>query len=134
MQRLLSALGLTASLCLVGCSSDASHAARQTPTSSPSAATVDTAFTGADSGQFCALIRSFNDDSSRIAPAANDPLALRDLFRSAEASIKQASAVAPGEIKADVSALSKVYSDFLGALETVDFNLAKLPPSVVCTL
>lgn len=135
MQRLLSAIGFTASLCLVACSGGASHdAPRQAASSSPSNATVDTAFTGADSGRFCALISSFDADSSRIAPALNDPLALRDLFRRSEASVKQAAAVAPGEIKADVGALSKVYSDFLAALETVDFNLAKLPPSVVSTL
>jgi hypothetical protein len=135
MQRLLPALGLTAALCFVACGSGGSHdTAGGAPTAPSTTLTVDTAFTGADSGKFCALIRSFNDDSGRIAPASNDPLALRDLFRRSATSVKQAVAVAPAELKEDVGSLAKVYADFLAALESVDFNLTKLPPAVVSSL
>lgn len=134
--KLLPALSLTATLCFVACGSGGSHdIPGGAPTAAPSTTlTVDTAFTGADSGKFCALIRSFNDDSGRIPPASNDPLALRDLFRRSATSVKQAVAVAPAELKEDVGSLAKVYADFLAALESVDFNLTKLPPTVVSSL
>lgn len=136
MQRLLCALGLTATLCLAGCASDGSHDApgNAAGPTTPSTLTVDTAFTGADSAKFCTLIRSFNDDSGRIAPAANDPIALRDLFRRSATSVQQAAAVAPPEVKDDVGVLAKVYADFLTALESVDFNLTKLPPAALASL
>ena len=136
MQRLLAAMGLTATLCLVACGSSGSHdtgvsAPANTPSTTP---TVDTAFTGADSGTFCALIRSFKDDSGRIGPSSSDPLALRDLFRRSATSVKQAVAVAPPEVKDDLGALANAYADFLAALESVDFNLTKLPPAVLSSL
>ncbi|HTJ75529.1 MAG TPA: hypothetical protein VL337_09195 [Acidimicrobiales bacterium] len=135
MQRLLPALGLAATLCLAGCASGGSHDAGGAPATAPSSTlTVDTAFTGAGSATFCALIRSFNDDAGRIGPTSNDPLALRDLFRRSANSVKQAAAVAPAEVHDDVAVLAKVYADFLAALEPVDFNLAKLPPAVLATL
>lgn len=138
MQRSLVVLGLTSALTLAGCgttrSSDAARTGLPGAAVTGTTAPVDTAFAGTDSGRFCELIRSFNDDSSRIAPASNDPLSLRVLFRRSAASIKQAASLAPGEISGDVSSLAKVYADFLAALERVDFDLLKLPASVVGTL
>jgi hypothetical protein len=94
---------------------------------------VDTAFTGAGSARFCELLRSF-ESSSKSAPAIGDPSALRDAFRTAESSVKQAVALAPAEIKPDVTRLSSVYSEFLAALDTVNFDFSKMSPATVASL
>lgn len=106
-------------------------------TSAPAAgasSTVDTAFTGQGSTQFCTLLRTLNDNTDQVAPSMTDPNALRQALLKVQTGVRQASSLAPDEIKPDIVLLSSVYTETVAALEQVNFDFTKISPVTLSRL
>jgi len=123
------AAGLTAVLALAGCAGDKSA----TDASAVRGSTASS-FNGAGSDQFCGLLKSFSEQTKSSTSSALDPIALRRLISQSQSTAQQAVSLAPSEIKADVTMLSGVYSDVLGAMEKSGLDVTKLDPAVLSRL
>lgn len=139
MRRLALSLAMTAVLGLTACSGGSSgkSPAASAPTTAPAgsaSSTVDTAFTGQGSTQFCTLLRALNDNTDRVAPSLTDPNALRQALLNVQIGIRQASSLAPAEIRPDIDLLSGVYADVVAALEQVNFDFTKISPAALSRL
>jgi hypothetical protein len=121
---------------LAGCSGTHSGA---TPTGAPAAggappstpvASVDTHFTGENSDRFCVLARTYNDSFAGIG-ASPTAAQLRTVAQEGQRSINEALGAAPSEIKGDVEVVARTFGGFLGDLEKVGFDVAKLPTTAL---
>jgi hypothetical protein len=133
-RRILAGCGI-ALIVMAGCSGDDDDAA--TPTSAPAPTTtvrpVDTSFTGQGSAQFCALSRTYNERFTRVGPDAT-PAQLRTLATEGQAAISEAVTAAPPEIKRDVEVIANAFRTFMGELEKVNFEVARVPPAALQSL
>ncbi|MDQ3642495.1 MAG: hypothetical protein M3450_13770 [Actinomycetota bacterium] len=94
---------------------------------------VDTSFTGQNSAQFCALARTYNERFTSVG-ANPTPAQLRTLSREGQTAITQAVSAAPAEIKRDVEVIANTFNVFLGELEKVNFEVARVPPAALQSL
>jgi len=121
---------------MAGCSGDDDDDAA-TPTSAPAPTTtvrpVDTSFSGQGSAQFCAMSRTYNERFTSVG-ANPSPAQLRTLATEGQAAISEAVTAAPAEIKRDVEVIANAFKAFLGELEKVDFDVARMPPTAVQSL
>lgn len=135
------AAGALALLVMAGCSDGDDQKAVDTTAPSSSAAPgsattvrpVDTSFTGANSAQFCALARTFNERFSKVTTNPT-PAELRTVSREGQTAINQALGAAPAEIKKDVEVISTGFGGLLTELEKVNFEAARLPPAALNAL
>ena len=125
---------------LAGCSGGDDKAASTATTAGGAAAgptttvrPVSTSFSGANSAQFCALARTYNDRFTSVGSNPT-PAQLRTVTREGQTAITQAVAAAPAEIKPDVEVLARVFGAMLTALEAVNFDAPKLPPTALAGL
>ncbi len=81
----------------------------------------------AGTAPFCQLARSYNEGFEQAGRTVRDPAQLRDVLGRAVDAIRQAEAVAPSEVKADVTLVGRTYGEFLTALERVDFAITQVP-------
>ncbi len=139
MRRTWAACGV-ALLMLAGCSGGDDKAASTSTTAGGAAAgptttvrPVNTSFSGANSAQFCALARTYNDRFTSVGPNAT-PAQLRTVAREGQTAISQAVGAAPAEIKPDVEVLARVFGALLTQLEGVNFDVQKLPPAALAGL
>lgn len=121
-------LALTLSSCGSG-GSTKSEPAPPLPTTEAS-----TTLVAGPGGQFCDLVRSYNDKIVSLAPSLGDPEALRGLLVDAGPVIDRARQIAPPEVAADVSLLAESSRRLLARLQAVDFDFTKLPPEAVQSL
>ena len=128
---------------LTGCSSGGSKQASSgssTPTTTAAASgptttirPVNTSFTGANSAQFCALAKTYND-SSASRNTATTPAQLKAVTQAGQTAINQAVTAAPAEIKPDVQVLSDAFNTLFTALNQVNFDATKLSASSLTAL
>jgi hypothetical protein len=121
---------------LVGCSARTSDPAAESaapagaaappPTSTP----PDPHFTGANSERFCALARTYDDSFAGIGSSPTSAQ-LRTVATEGQRSIDEALNAAPGEIRDDVQLVARTFGAFLGDLQKVEFEVAKLPTNAV---
>lgn len=133
--RCVAAAVLALALALAGCSSGGDEAASTTtaapttltrPTSSSQ--TVDTAFSGQNSADFCNLSKTFNDRFASFSTNAT-PAQLRSTLGEARNALNQAATVAPSEIKADMQVIAAAFAELVGALDKVNYDANKLDPA-----
>ncbi len=122
---------------MTGCSGDDDDDKAATPTSAPAPTTtvrpVDTSFTGQGSAQFCGLARTYNQRFTSVG-ANPSPAQLRTLATEGQAAISEAVTAAPAEIKRDVEVIANSFKAFLGELEKVNFEVARVPPTALQSL
>ena len=127
MRRLPLGLALSAVLVFTGCGGgDSDETATTTPPTTTAEATTPT-FSGAGSGQFCELVKTYNDRVSGLSRATSTPAQLRQLSTELGSAIQQAVSVAPPEIKSDVTLVAAAATDFLAGLQRAGYDLNKLP-------
>ncbi|HVF13461.1 MAG TPA: hypothetical protein VM942_02620 [Acidimicrobiales bacterium] len=129
--RAVTAACVVAILPLAGCSDDKKKEAA--PTSETSVRPVDTSFSGQDSAEFCTFITTFTEGSQNVSPTAS-PAELEASFQKALAAIDQSVAVAPVEIKGDVSAIRDTFDTVVTAVSDAGFDLARVDPSALQAL
>ena len=128
MRRLPLGLALSAVLVLTGCGGgDSDETATTTPPTTTAEATTPT-FSGAGSGQFCQLVATYSDRVSGLSRAASTPAQVRQLSTELGSAIQESVAVAPAEIKSDVTLVAASATDFLAGLERAGYDLNKVPP------
>ena len=100
--------------------------------SSTSSSTVSTTsttrveFTGTDSVAFCEADARLNQEVSKQAPTTTEPAALAAYFEKKVEAIKQLDAIAPAEVKADVTATIGAYEAFRPVLAAVGWDQSKI--------
>ena len=128
MRRLPIGIALSAVLVVTGCGGgDSDETAPTTPPTTVAQATTPT-FSGSGSGQFCELVKTYSDRVSGLSRATTTPAQVRQLATELGSAIQQAVAVAPGEIKSDVTLLAAAATDFLAGLQRAGYDLNKVPP------
>ena len=128
MRKLWSGVVLSLLLVVTGCGGGGSdETAPTTPPTTSVAATTPT-FSGQGSGQFCELVRTYNDRVSGLSRATSTPAQVRQLATELGSAIRQAVAVAPAEIKSDVTLVAAAATDLLAGLQRAGYDLNKLPP------
>jgi len=128
---------------LAGCSGGGDDTDGASPTSAPAGSfpsgpgttvrPVDTSFTGQNSAQFCALARTYNERFTSVGSNPT-PDQLRTVAREGQTAISQAVSAAPAEIRKDVEVISDTFKAILGEFEKVNFEAARLPPTVLSQL
>lgn len=125
---------------LAGCGSSTA------PRAQPPATTVDVSATtnpplnvtgrtsvpdaGAASTAFCNQIRAFADQVLKLTAAIGNAANLRTVLAAIVSALDQAAAVAPADIKADMTTLAHAYADIVAGLDKVGYDFSKLPSSV----
>ena len=128
MRRLPIGIAVFAVLVLTGCGGgDSDETATTTPPTTTAEATNPT-FSGAGSGRYCQLVATYSDRVSGLSRATSTPAQVRQLSTELGSAIQEAVAVAPAEIKADVSLVAAAATDFLAGLERAGYDLNKVPP------
>jgi hypothetical protein len=94
---------------------------------------VDTSFTGQNSAQFCNLARTYTQRSTSIGSNPT-PAELRTVTREGQTAITQAVSAAPPEIKPDVQVLATTFTNLIGELEKVNYEIARMPPAALQSL
>ena len=107
----------------VACGGGNDEAATTVPTT-----TTSTTLAG---GEFCNVVRSYNDKIVGLGPSLGDPERLRTLLRETGPVIDQVEATAPPDIAPDVRLLAAASRRLLTELEAVDFEFSRLPPGTV---
>ena len=95
----------------------------------PGTQPVDTRFSGEGSADYCKLARSYQEASSKVGQGASADL--RQLFQDAARDIQAAVAVAPTEIKPDVTLVAQGFSALVTALNNANYDFTKLAPDLI---
>ena len=128
LRRLAIGIALTAVLVVAGCGGDDSEetASNTAPTAAP--ATTAPTFSGSGSAEFCGLVKTYSDRATGLSRATSTPAQLRQLATELGTAIREAVAVAPAEIKADVSLVAAAATDYLAGLNRAGYDLNRVPP------
>jgi hypothetical protein len=100
-----------------------------TASSSSSSSTTSTTrveFTGDGSEAFCQADAQLNQQLSQQAPTTTDPAALEAYFQKKVDAVKQLEAIAPAEVKADVSTTIAAYEAYAPVLAAVGWDQSKV--------
>src|SRR5262245_52615988 len=95
----------------------------------PGTQPVDTKFTGQGSAEYCKLARTYQEASSKVGQGATPDL--RQLFQDAARDIQAAVAVAPAEIKPDVTLVAQGFAALVTALNNANYDFTKLSPDLI---
>ena len=131
MRRTLATIALLTVL-LAACGGDSDDSESSSPTTAATPGSVDTNFSGKGSERFCSLARGYRDKLDQLG--TTDPNQLKILAQEAEASIKDAVAAAPSEIKGDVQVVASASSSFFQQLSRVNYDITKLSPDALSSL
>src|SRR5262245_31126475 len=112
-----------------GGSSSPTTAASSVSPGTPGTQPVDTKFTGEGSAEYWKLARSYQEASSKLGTNANPDL--RQLFSDAARDIQAAVAVAPAEIKSDVTLVAQGFAALVTALNNANYDFTKLAPDLI---
>lgn len=128
MRRLFIGPAALAMMVVAACGGDSSSDTQSSTTPTTAApAGSGSSFSGRDSDQFCALVRTYTDRLSGLSRANTTAAQVRQLATELGSAIQQAVAVAPTEIKADVTLVSRAATDYLAALQKAGYDFGKLP-------
>jgi hypothetical protein len=128
LRKLWSGMALSLLLAVTGCGGDDSEETASTTPPTTSAEAPTPTFSGPGSGQFCELVKTYNDRVSGLSRATTTPAQLRQLATELGSAIQQAVAVAPAEIKTDVTLVAAAATDYLAGLQRAGYDLGKVPP------
>ena len=95
----------------------------------PGTQPVDTRFTGVGSADYCKLARKYQEAQSKVGQGATPDL--RQLFQDAASDIQSAVAVAPAEIKADVTTVAQGFTALVTALNNANYDFTRLSPDII---
>ena len=129
MRKLWSGMVLSLLLAVAGCGGggdDSDETAPTIPPTTPAEATTPT-FSGRGSGEFCQLVATYSDRVSGLSRATSTPAQVRQLAGELGSAIQQAVAVAPAEIKSDVTLVAAAATDFLAGLQRAGYDLNRVP-------
>lgn len=84
--------------------------------------------------RFCSLSSAYAGQVRMMEMSLTDPVRLRELLDAAAPAIAESATIASAQVKGDVAALATAISAIRAALETADYELAKLPPDMVMHL
>jgi hypothetical protein len=97
-------------------------------TTAPAAsATTAPVLSGRGSGEFCEMVATYGDRVTGLSRAASTPAQVQQLATELGTAIQQTVAVAPDEIKTDVTLVAAAATDFLAGLQRAGYDLNKLP-------
>jgi hypothetical protein len=115
-----------------GSGSKSSKSSKTLPTqSTATGATTAPTFSGAGSARFCELVRTYRDRLAGLTGPSSTPAQRRQFGQELGPAIRQAVAVAPAEIKADVTLVAGAATDYLAALEKAGYDFGKVPPDAL---
>jgi len=119
MRRVLSVLAVaTAVFVLAACGGGDDDEASTATTNTPSATGITPpTYEGSSDSEFCRLGRENNARLQDITGAFGDPIVLARLLQEAAPEVRKAAAVAPPEIKNDVTVLADGFETLLGSLQ-----------------
>ncbi len=127
MRRLWAGMLLSVVL-VAGCGGGDSD--ESAPTTAPADATAPT-FSGAGSAEFCGLVNTYTDRLTGLSRATSMPVQVRQFATELGPAIQQAVAVAPAEIKADVTLVAAAATDYLAGLQRAGYDLNRVPPEAL---
>ncbi len=107
---------------------DSSSSASTTSSTASTTSTTRVEFTGTGSEAFCRADADLNQKLSREAPTTTDPAGLAAYFQKKVDAIKQLEAIAPAEVKADVTTTIAAYQAFAPVLASVGWDQSKVTP------
>lgn len=117
---------------VAGCGGgDSDESASTTAPPATSGGTTAPTFSGAGSGQFCDLVKTYSDRTAGLTRANSTPAQVRQLATELGAAIQQAVSVAPAEIKTDVTLVAAAAKDYLAGLQRVGYDLSRVPPDAL---
>ncbi len=128
MRRLPLVIALSAVLVLTACGGDDSDDRAAPTVATAPAATTSPTFTGTGSAQFCGLMNTYRARLTGINAATATPAQVQQLATELGSAIQQAVAVAPPEIKPDVTLVAAAANDYLAELRRAGYDAKKLPP------
>jgi cytoskeletal protein RodZ len=103
-----------------------SSSASSTSSTASTTSTTRVEFTGTDSEAFCQADARLNQEVSQQAPTTTEPAALEAYFEKKVDAIKQLEAIAPAEVKADVTITIGAYEAFRPVLAAVGWDQSKV--------
>ena len=106
---------------------DSSSTSASSPSSTVSTtSTTRVEFNGTGSEVFCQADARLNQQLSQQAPTTTDPAGLAAYFQKKVDAIKQLEAIAPAEVKADVTTTIAAYEAFRPVLAAVGWDQSKV--------
>jgi hypothetical protein len=111
---------------LLGNDDSSNSTASSTASTASTTSTTRVEFTGTGGQAFCTADTQLNDQLSKQAPTTTDPAGLAAYFQKKVTAIKQLEAIAPAEIKADVSTTIAAYQAFEPVLAAVGWDQSKV--------
>lgn len=100
------------------------------PSGSSSVISTPSTVTATGGGAFCQQIAdSYNTGIASAVTGAKTPAALRKLVKSSERKSQQLLVDAPGKIRSDVRTVLGATTKFIEALDRVNYDISKLPPT-----
>ena len=105
---------------------DTVSTASSSSSSSSTTSTTRVEFTGEGSEVFCRTDAQLNQQLSEQAPTTTDPAALGAYFQQKVDAVKQLEAIAPVEVKADVSTTIAAYEAYAPVLAAVGWDQSKV--------
>lgn len=131
MRRLPLGMATLAVLLLAACGGGGSDdSSSPTVVTAPPASTAPT-FSGSGSSQFCQLANTYRDRVASLGGATTTAAQVRQLVTELSSAIDQAVAVAPPEIKADVTILAAAARDYAAGLRQAGYDIGKVPDSAL---
>ncbi len=131
MRRLPVGIAVFAVAVLSACGGGDSDEAASTTAPTAAPATPPPTFSGAGSAQFCALVKTYSDRLGGLSRADSTPAQVRQFATELGSAIQQAVAVAPTEIKADVTLVAAAATDYLAGLQRAGYDLNRVPPEAL---
>jgi hypothetical protein len=135
------ALALVAVAAGCGGGGSSTKAAPRASTTATTATTVVPtsafSFSGADSARFCEFTRTYYDRFAKLLVGLTgraDKGELRRVVEELTGATREAVAVAPAEIKADMQTVADAATEVVAALDRADFDSSKVPPDVAARL
>ncbi|MGZ8762388.1 MAG: hypothetical protein ACXW2C_07910 [Acidimicrobiia bacterium] len=126
---LVLAIGSLAGLFVALVGGDDSSSSSSSASSSSTSSTTSTTrveFTGDDSEAFCQADAQLNQQLAQEAPTTTDPTALAAYFQKKVDAVRQLEAIAPAEVKADVTTTIAAYEAFAPVLAAVGWDQSKV--------
>jgi hypothetical protein len=127
LRRLPIGIAVFAVLVLTACGGgDSDESASATASTTPPTTTAPS-FSGSGSAQFCGLVKTYSDRLSGLSRANSTTAQVRQFATELGSAIQQAVAVAPAEIKADVTIVAAAAADYLAGLQRAGYDFNRIP-------
>lgn len=82
--------------------------------------------TTTNSNPYCQFLTTFNDQFGKINTGLTDPTQFKMVMQQAAASVQQAQATAPADIKADLKTIGDAFQQLLGVFAAANYDITKV--------